>query len=250
VVPQSLKLHHLLKEERNMNVNRGWHAGKRDTLVMGLALLLALLTTVPGMAQTHSGQVTMSFQGRLLDSSGEPRSDETHCMRFRMCTDDTNCGNTQVWPSVGYEKHAVTTESGTYKAGLFSVVLGTFNPIQPSVMNNDLLYVEVGVADESSCPGATWTTMTPRSQVRTNAYAMYSRRVYTLEEADADCLVTATPARAGASTPVLRARPMVSRPAHSTPVEPTERPTASSSTTTARRPTRQLVASRRRAKPA
>ncbi len=89
-------------------------AGGSALTALALACLVGLLTTVPGMAQ--SGPNTMSFQGRLLDGSGAPRSGEKHCMSFRICS-DSSC-STQVWPGGSrYEEHDVTTESGTYEGG-------------------------------------------------------------------------------------------------------------------------------------
>jgi hypothetical protein len=44
--------------------------------------------------------------------------------------------------------------------------------------------MEVGVADNATCPGSGWTPMTPRSQIQTNAYAQRSRRVLTQESDD------------------------------------------------------------------
>jgi len=171
-----------------MNARRAWKEGRRHTLVWALALLLALLTTVPGMAQ--SGPNTMSFQGRLLDSSGDPRGGEKHCMRFRMCTDDSNCGSTQVWPASGFEEHNVTTESGTYKGGLFNVTLGKSSSIPPALLfDYDRLYVEIYVSHETSCSLATnWSRMSPLSQIQTSAYAQRSRRVHT-RESDEEYLV-------------------------------------------------------------
>jgi hypothetical protein len=151
-----------------------------------LVALLVLLSSLPALAQT--GPETMSFQGRLLDSGGNPRGGETHCMGFRLCS-DSSC-TTQVWPASGYEEQAVITESGTHKAGLFTVALGAVSPIPPRLMfDADTLYLEIGVADETSCPGSTWTTLLPRSQLRANAYAQRSRRVRT-EESDDDFLVS------------------------------------------------------------
>ena len=152
----------------------------RRGLAVGVVMLLITLSTVPGLAQT--GPNTMNFQGQLLDSSGNPLT-SSHCVRFRLCS-DSSC-DTQVWPQSGFEYHAVTPESGTYKAGLFSVVLGSTEAIPPKVMyDSDELFLELGVADEASCPGSTWWTLTPRSQLRASAYAQRSRRVRTSESDD------------------------------------------------------------------
>jgi hypothetical protein len=156
-----------------------------------LALVLAVCSVLPALAQT--GPETMNFQGHLLDGSGNPRSGETHCMRFRLCTNASSqsaCTASKVWPvSADYEFHEVTTESGTYKAGLFTVVLGSVHPIPPQLMfDHDTLYVGIGVADEpAGCddPAMTYTVMDPPGQLRSSAYAQRSRRVNTEESDDA-----------------------------------------------------------------
>jgi len=158
------------------------HPPARNWLLAAVATLLVVLC--PAASQAQSGPDTMNSQGRLLDSGGNPRGGEAHCLRFRICS-DSDC-TTQVWPSSGYEEHAVTTESGTYKAGLFSVALGTTSPIPPALMYDyDGLYLEIGVADETTCPGTNWSTMDPPSPLRANAYAQRSRRVRTTEGDDA-----------------------------------------------------------------
>jgi len=171
-------------------------------LMAVLAILLALISTVPGLAQT--GPNTMNFQGRLLDNSGDPVSGVTRCMRFRMCS-DSGCTN-QRWPSSGYEYHAVTTESGTYKAGLFTVTLGdsvnyTDYPIEPTLLYDyDTLYLEIGVSDAYGdlCDTRTdYDTMTPRSQLHANAYAQRSRRVRTEENDDAYLITVANSGQGG-----------------------------------------------------
>ncbi len=160
-----------------------------------LTILAILVSSVPGLAQT--GPETMGFQGRLLDSGGDPRGGETHCMRFRMCTDassEASCTTSKVWPvSAGHEYHGVTTESGTYKAGLFTVALGSVEPIPAVLMfDSDTLYLEIGVSDDNaSCDGVdeTYTVMDPPSQLRANAFAQRSRRVRS-EESDDDFLIS------------------------------------------------------------
>ena len=160
-----------------------------------LTILVVLVSSVPGLAQT--GPETMGFQGRLLDSGGNPRGGETHCMRFRICTDassEASCTASKVWPvSAGHEYHGVTTESGTYKAGLFTVALGSVEPIPAVLMyDSDTLYLEIGVSDDgASCDGVdeTYTLMDPPSQLRVSAFAQRSRRVRS-EESDDDFLIS------------------------------------------------------------
>jgi hypothetical protein len=167
-----------MKTTTNCTKSKWWLS-----LVGALALLLVTLFPIVISAQT--GPDTMNYQGWLLDASGEPRGGETHCMRFRICSDGA-CSN-QRWPGSGYEYHTVATESGVNKGGLFNVTLGSVNPIPPTLTYDyDALYLEIGVSDAGSgCQAAAYTTLLPRSQLQTNAYAQRSRRVRTEESDDA-----------------------------------------------------------------
>lgn len=159
-------------------------------LAVGVVLVLLLLGTVPGMAQT--GPDTMNFQGRLLDAGGAPVT-EPRCMRFRLCG-DANCIEPW-WPDpVGpFEHHLIFPESGPHTAGLFTVALGSIHGIEPVLLyDHDTLFLEIGVApDVDPCydqPEVDWHTMEPRSQLGASAYAQRSRRVRT-EESDVGNLV-------------------------------------------------------------
>ena len=156
-------------------------------------LLLACLPAAPLGAQ--GGPDVINFQGRLLDASGDPRGGETHCMRFRLCSDES-CAS----PRWGYEYHEVTTESGPYKAGLFTVSLGSVSPIPPTLLfDYDSLWVEQGVSDAgSSCGSASYTSLSPNSPLRAVAYAQRARRVRT-EESDDTYLVDVRNSGSGGS---------------------------------------------------
>jgi hypothetical protein len=180
-----------LEEEQTMN--RRTSGQKQRTwlpLVIATAAL-ALLSATVSLAQ--SGPDTMNFQGRLLDSSGNPLGGEAHCMRFRICLDG-DCAE-PLWPNGDYEYHLVTTEGGTYKDGLFNVALGNKAPIVPTLFYGfDDLFLEIGVSEaDSGCDGAgeEYAVMMPRSQLRAHGYAQRSRRVHT-RESDSTYLVSVT----------------------------------------------------------
>ena len=148
-----------------------------------LAVLLVLVASVPGLAQT--GPETMNFQGRLLDGDGNPVT-EPRCMRFRLCSDADCAESPWPLPSAEFEYHLVIPEDGTYKAGLFTAALGSVYEIEPALLYNwDTLFLELGVASPadpcSELPPEEWETMLPRSELRTSAYAQRSRRVRTTE---------------------------------------------------------------------
>jgi len=181
-----------------MNTKTNWK-NRESWLGIVCALVLLLIAFFPKLISAQgTGPDTMNYQGWLLDNNGDPRSNETHCMRFRLCS-DSGCA-APVWPGSGYEYHTVTTGDGDYKGGLFNVTLGSVNPMPPTLMfDYDTLYLEVGVSDASSgCDGVgeTYTVMEPRSQLRSNAYAQRSRRVNT-EESDDTYLIQVTNTGAG-----------------------------------------------------
>jgi hypothetical protein len=152
-----------------------------------LAVLLVLIASVPGLAQT--GPETMNFQGRLLDGDGNPVT-EPRCMRFRLCSDADCLESPWPLPAAEFEYYLVTPEVGTYKAGLFTVALGSVHAIESALLyDRDALFLEMGVAPAadpcSILPSEEWETMLPRSQLRASAYAQRSRRVRTTESDNA-----------------------------------------------------------------
>jgi hypothetical protein len=152
-------------------------------LAVGMVMLLLLLSTAPGLAQT--GPDTMNFQGRLLDDAGSPVT-EPRCMRFRLCSDADCLESPWPFPDAEFEHHLVAPESGNYKAGLFTVALGSVYGIEPALLyDRDTLFLEMAVAPPadpcSELPPEEWATMEPRSQLRASAYAQRSRRVRTTE---------------------------------------------------------------------
>jgi hypothetical protein len=150
-------------------------------LVVMTVVVMSLLFPALVLSQAGGGPNTMDFQGWLLDSSGNPRGGQTHCLRFRMCS-NSSCSSSQVWPASSYEYQPVTTANGPANAGYFSVVLGAVSPIPPGLVSQtDNLFLEIAVSDGSTCPGTTYTVLTPRSQLRANAYAQRSRRLLDVE---------------------------------------------------------------------
>ncbi|MEJ2210278.1 MAG: hypothetical protein P8129_14760, partial [Anaerolineae bacterium] len=109
-----------------MRQNRGKSVVWRRGLAVGVVVLLLLLSTMPGLAQT--GPETMNFQGRLLDGGGNPLT-EPHCMRFRLCSDADCFESPWPLPAAEFEYYLVTPESGEYEAGLFTVALGSIHGI-------------------------------------------------------------------------------------------------------------------------
>jgi hypothetical protein len=103
---------------------------------------------------------TISYQGRLADSSGDPVTTSGVGMQFRLYNTDT--GGSSQWQ----EPHtAVPVEDG-----LFHVLLGSTNPIPVSLLaNNSTLWLGITVGADSE--------MTPREQIASVPYAMIASTV-------------------------------------------------------------------------
>lgn len=171
-----------------MNKNNLHQAGFWLRLLI-LVLLVAFVAPIVSQAESGTEPDTMNFQGRLLDSSGNPLSDAYRCMRVRICSDgesEATCNTSQQWPESSYEYHTVQTESGSYKAGLFSVALGSAIALPPGLFHAyDELYLEIGVgAYDLNCTIPLYTVLEPRSRLHASAYALRSRRVHTIESDD------------------------------------------------------------------
>ena len=131
-------------------------------LVMGGLLWATSAGALPFRAPALAGDstTTISYQGRLADSSGNPVTTSGVGMQFRLYNTDT--GGSPLWE----ESHtAVPAEDG-----LFHVLLGSTNPIPVSLLaSNSTLWLGITVGSDSE--------MTPREQIASVPYAMIASTV-------------------------------------------------------------------------
>jgi len=122
------------------------------TLISLLILVIAALPSgahAPGQAAPPA---RLTYQGHLLDASGDPIADGTYTMAFSLW--DAATDGTQVW---GPEEQEVTTEDG-----FFAVLLGTTLPLDPASLTAPL-YLEIAVEGE---------TLSPRQELASVAFAL------------------------------------------------------------------------------
>ena len=131
-------------------------------LVVGGLLWANSAGALPFRAPMLAGDstTTISYQGRLADSSGDPVTTSGVGMQFRLYNTDT--GGSSLWE----EPHtAVPVEDG-----LFHVLLGSTNPIPVSLLaNNSTLWLGITVGSDSE--------MSPREQIASVPYAMIASTV-------------------------------------------------------------------------
>ena len=133
------------------------------TVLVVIALLYANnVIASPGMRPSlaSSSTTTISYQGRLADSSGNPITTSGVAMQFRLYDVDT--GGAPLWEET---QAAVPVEDG-----LFHVLLGSTNPIPVSLLaSNSTLWLGITVGSDSE--------MTPREQIASVPYAMVAERL-------------------------------------------------------------------------
>ncbi len=116
----------------------------------GLAVCLGnLLVATASLAQSVPG--TINYQGRLMDSAGNPVTGMSVPVEFSLYNSDA--GGARLWS----ETKLVEVESG-----LFSVVLGDSVTMVPSVFNGSTVFMELVVGGD---------TMTPRQRLTSVPYA-------------------------------------------------------------------------------
>ena len=102
-----------------------------------IPLILFLAGAVFGSVPTK-----MSYEGRLVDSSGNPI---TTAKTVSFTIFDAASAGTVIW---GPESQSVTPDS----QGVFSVVLGNSTAITPTVFNSPTRYLEINVGGEILSP--------------------------------------------------------------------------------------------------
>ena len=125
---------------------------------IGLGLVLAA-----GLVSAAEVPPLMNFQGRLTDQAGVPLPDGNVTLRFRVY--DTDAGNNGLpCGDPGASCRWEELQTVTLRAGVYSVLLGSVNPLQPWVFSSPETYlgVQVGTAAELS----------PRNRIAAVPYAL------------------------------------------------------------------------------
>ncbi len=123
---------------------------------MNRILLSILIVVVSALSVRAQIPQTMSYQGVLTDGAGTPVADNSYSLTFRMYT--TASGGSEIW---------IETQSVQVTGGIFSVILGSSNPL--AVAFDTAYWLSVSVDGGSE--------FTPRRPLTAAAYALNSQGV-------------------------------------------------------------------------
>jgi hypothetical protein len=141
-----------------MNIPEREALSMRGSVRVLFSFTLVLLLAGLSFASTPD---LLSYQARALDSDGEPVADGNYAMTFAIF--DAAVGGAQKWSE--------TQPNVAVTAGLFSVLLGTVEPLVDTVFDGAERYLQVTVGGEP---------VMPRTQLTS---AAYSQRVSTIDGA-------------------------------------------------------------------
>ncbi|MBU0494702.1 MAG: hypothetical protein KKA73_28875 [Chloroflexi bacterium] len=134
------------------------------TLLLVVVLLVAVPTlAAPLRASLYSNSTsTISYQGRLADSGGNPLTGK-HNLEFRVY--DVPTGGTPLWTEMWTGANSLDVSDG-----LFNVMLGSIdNTLASSIEGHDELYLGITVGTDSE--------MTPRVQLGSVPFSMQALTV-------------------------------------------------------------------------
>jgi hypothetical protein len=157
------------RDKESLDGKRGWRwLGRQMIPNIGTVLVVViLLLTVPSLAApsqspSATSTSTISYQGRLADSAGNPLTDKYN-MEFRLY--DVPTGGVPLWTEMWTGANAVDVSDG-----LFNVMLGSIdNTLALSIENHDELYLGITVGTDSE--------MAPRVQLGSVPFAMVAGQI-------------------------------------------------------------------------
>lgn len=119
----------------------------------------------------------LSYEGRLMDTSGNPLggTGEPYCFRFSIY--DTESAGSKLWPAGTPNVTVATTTDG-----VFNALVGQADALSYNFYDNSSVYLNVEVNTATSTNGSTcsgsWETLSPRQTVAATGYARTAENVY------------------------------------------------------------------------
>jgi len=148
----------------------------KGTTLFVIAVLLALLALVPGLAGGQGSATTINFQGELADIEGQPLNG-SYNLRFAIY--DAHSGGNRIWPtSAEHEEHDVDISDG-----LFSVLLGSQgHPLSAGQFDGRDRYLQVWVSPGHAlgAQSSSIETLSPRLAIASVPHTLYASGAWAL----------------------------------------------------------------------
>lgn len=141
----------------------------------------------------------LSYEGRLMDTSGNPLggTGEPYCFRFSIY--DSATGGTKLWPAGSPSVTMATTTDG-----VFSALVGQADALTYNFYDSDTVYLNVDVNTSTSTCSGSWESLTPRQTIAASGYAQAAENVYSaLLKTDNSANRVNIGAGTGSASPVL-----------------------------------------------
>lgn len=118
----------------------------------------------------------LSYQGRLMDTSGNPLggTGTQYCFRFSIY--DAETAGTKLWPA-----GTPATSTATTTDGVFNALIGQADALTYNFYDSDTVYlnVEVNPTSGSTCTTTgSWETLSPRQRIASTGYSQSAENVY------------------------------------------------------------------------
>ena len=127
--------------------------------VIKVILLVSVILAIASVCCAQGVPTIISYQGKLMQPTGDPYADGIYSVTFSIYTVPN--GGTATWTE--------TNAGVQVKGGLFSVLLGSVTPIQPTHFSEPDRWLGIKVGDNSE--------MVPRLKIASVAYAFVSATV-------------------------------------------------------------------------
>ncbi len=114
---------------------------------------ISLLSNSPKAAATTGINSQISFQGKIVNSSGVNLTDGTYNMEFKIysgCSNNVGTGCTPVWTE-DYLDSGTNTGGVSFTSGVYQVNLGSISSLSGVNFNSYPLYLSLQIGNNSAC---------------------------------------------------------------------------------------------------
>lgn len=148
--------------------------GVEAVLSFFLYVSFAAHTLWPEDTQAAAGIASvLSYEGRLMDASGNPLGGTGTAYCFRFSIYDGATGGTKLWPA-----GTPATTMATSTDGVFSALIGQADSLTYNFYDNDTVYLNVDVNTTATTCGGSWESLSPRQRIAATGYAQAAKNTY------------------------------------------------------------------------